>query len=78
MGIGSNLMVELQEQRYLEEKTVWIQAQLDNSEADEFSEGWDELSDEYDKSYATDDEQDFYGFENWTVKGKTKIFINHL
>lgn len=75
MGIGSNLMIELQEQRYLEERTEWIQAQLDNPEADEFSEGWDELSDEYDKYYATDDEQDFSDFENWTVKGKAKIEI---
>lgn len=75
MGIGSNLMIELQEQRYLEEKTEWIQAQLDNPDADEFTDGWDALSDEYDKYYATDDEQDFSNFENWTVKGKTKIEI---
>lgn len=75
MGISSNLMIELQEQRYLEEKTEWIQAQLENPDADEFTDGWDELSDEYDKYYATDDEQSFSDFENWTVKGKSKVEI---
>lgn len=75
MGIGSNLMVELAEERYQEEKSEWIKAQLDDIDADEFTEGWDDLSEQYDTFSATDDDYDFLGFENWSVKGKTKIEI---
>lgn len=75
MGIGSNLMIELQEERYREERAKWIQEQLGDPEADEFSDGWDELSEEYDDLSITNDEQAFFEFENWEVEGKTKIEI---
>ena len=75
MGIGSNLMVELAEEQYREEKAKWIQEQLDDDTADEFTDGWDDLSEEYDNFSAADDGEDFYEFENWEVEGKTKIEI---
>jgi hypothetical protein len=73
MGIGSNLMVELAEERDKKEKSEWIQAQLDDLDADEFTDGWNELSEQYDTYNVSDDEQDFFDFEIWKVKGKTKV-----
>lgn len=74
MGIGSNLMVEIAEQEYLERKEEWIRNELGNPDADEFTDGWQELSDQFDEESASDD-YDPYDFEDWDVKGKSRIEI---
>jgi hypothetical protein len=48
---------------------------LGNPDADEFTYGWDKLSEEYDDYSASNDEQTFFELENWEVKGKSKIEI---
>jgi hypothetical protein len=57
MGIGSTLAVELAEERYLEEKTNWIQDKLGDNEADENTPGWLELEEEFAKN--TSDEAEY-------------------
>ena len=49
MGIGSNWAVEIAEDEYNERKSEWIQKELDDPDADEYTEGWDELSETYDE-----------------------------
>lgn len=56
MGIGSNWAVEVAEANYLEQKEEWIRDELDDPEADQFTDGWHELEEEYDmKSQQWDD-----------------------
>ena len=50
MGIGSNLAIEIAEEQYNERKHDWIRRELNISDADEFTPGWDELEQEYDQA----------------------------
>ncbi len=47
MGIGSNWAIEVAEEDYRQRREDWIRRELDNSEADEDTSGWEELEDEY-------------------------------
>jgi hypothetical protein len=46
MGIGSNWAVEVQEEK---EKKAWIRKELNNPDADESTEGWEELETAYEQ-----------------------------
>ncbi len=70
MGIGSNWAIELEEERYREAKEEWIQERL-GEDANEYSIGWDELSDAYDELSSGDPYYD----DDWYVKGKTRLEI---
>lgn len=47
MGIGSNSAVEIAEEEYNEAKSEWIQKELNDPDADEYTDGWFELSERY-------------------------------
>ncbi|EGI72001.1 MULTISPECIES: hypothetical protein [Pseudoalteromonas] len=49
MGIGSNWAVEIAEEEYNEAKSEWIQKELNDPDADEYTDGWFELSERYDE-----------------------------
>ena len=70
MGIGSNLAVELAEQRYFDEKREWIIQQTGNDDIDEFSPEWDELSDAFDELTSGE-----FEYDDWHVEGKSRIEI---
>ena len=55
MGIGSNVMVEKAEEEYREAKEKWIKKQLGNPDATVFTDGWAELSEEFDQPSEEDD-----------------------
>lgn len=67
-------MVEVAEQEYLERKEEWIRNELGDPDADEFTDGWQELLDQFDEESASDD-YDPYDFEDWDVEGKSRIEI---
>ena len=75
MGIGSNLMVELAQERYLNEKLELFRVKKNNPEADEYTLGWDEFSEEHDSFTSTWNDSDFYEFDSWEVNGKERIDI---
>jgi len=73
MGLAKRLWMEQQEQDYLDEKAEWIREQLDDPDADESSDGWDQLSEEYDL-FHSGSSRDAYE-DDWVVVGKTRIEI---
>lgn len=73
MGLAKQRWMEQQEQDYLDAKTEWIQEQLCDPNADEFTDGWNELEQEYDASHS---DQGHFGYEDdWSVLGKSRIEI---
>jgi len=84
MGLVKSYMMEQQEEHAYEEKLEWIREKLDNYEADELTDGWDEAEEEYERylnfqsSQWRDEEYEDYlqSFQdNWTVEGKTNFQI---
>lgn len=73
MGIAKRLWMEQQEQDHLDEKAEWIREQLGDPDADEFSEGWDRFSEEYDL-FCSGSSRDAYE-DDWFVVGKSRIEI---
>lgn len=77
--------MEQQEDEYAYEKKIeWIREKLDNYEADELTEGWDEAEEEYEEYLNLQSSQWLdEGYEdylqsiqdNWTVEGKTSFQI---
>jgi hypothetical protein len=68
MGLAKQRWMEQQD----EERTEWIQEQLGDPDADEFTDGWDELAAEYDANHSSPD----YDYEDdWSVLGKSRIEI---
>jgi hypothetical protein len=59
MGYWSDKHIEMQEKAAQEEKEEWIREKLGDPDADEFTEGWYELEEEYDqmKMYEYDREE---------------------
>lgn len=47
----SDWAIEIQEENYRERKEDWIRRELDNTEADENTPGWERLEEEYDEIY---------------------------
>ncbi len=72
MGIGSNYMVELMESQYEEAKTEWIREQLDDEDADEYTSGWDDLSDAYDELNVHDEPYYEDWDNNWVAPKRTR------
>jgi len=65
--------MEQQEQECLDEKAEWIREQLDDPDADESTDGWDQLAEEYDLFHSRSS-RDAYE-DDWVVIGKTRIEI---
>lgn len=65
MGLAKQRWMEQQE----DERAEWIQERLSDPDADEFTEGWNELAEEYDSIREQDYEDD------WSVLGKSRIEI---
>lgn len=74
MGRTSDWAIEIAEEKHREQKEEWIQRELDNPDADESTDGWYELSRQYDEKcehwqrhledeyewYHSQDHSDFY------------------
>lgn len=50
MGRTSDWAIEIAEEKHREQKEEWIQRELDNPDADESTDGWYELSRQYDEN----------------------------
>lgn len=72
MGLAKRFWMEQQEQDYLDIKTEWIQERLGNPDADESTDGWDELDEEYNALHSSQ-ENDYE--DDWSVLGKSRIEI---
>ena len=75
MGRAKEAWMEQQAEEYWERKCEWIRDQLGDDEADEFTEGWDELAEEYDSMHEHDDSYDYWYEDEWSVAGKTRFQI---
>jgi len=76
MGIGSNWAVEIAEENHREAKIEWIRNELGDSEADENTEGWDDVSEKFDQIMAEQYyEENLYDEDYWGVEGKSKLQI---
>ena len=73
MGLTKQLWMEQQEQDYLDEKAEWIRKRLGDPDADEFSDGWDQLSEEYDLFHSGSSRDPYE--DDWGVLGKSRIEI---
>lgn len=62
--------MEQEEDELWEDRCYWIRMRL-GEEADQYTAGWDELSDEFDAIHLHDDLYD----DTWTVVGKTRFEI---
>lgn len=79
--MSSDWIIELQRREAEEEeelKAEWIREQLGDSEADEYTDGWEELAEQYDMEL---EEEAFlyalgwYKGDDWNVSGKSKFQI---
>ena len=72
MGLAKQRWIEQREEEYERRKSDWIRMKLGNPDADESSEGWDELAGEYDmaEGYREKPYED-----DWSVLGKSRIDI---
>lgn len=73
MGLSKRYWMEQKEYERQEAKAEWIREQLDNDEADEFTNGWDELSDKYDEFQENDECYDQEYDDDPSVFGKSWI-----
>ena len=65
--------MERMEDEAWEERAKWIRERLDDSEADEDTEGWDVLSEKFDREHQARD-YDHYE-DDWGVEGKSRLEI---
>ncbi|MDO8387442.1 MAG: hypothetical protein Q7T13_13725 [Polaromonas sp.] len=56
-----------------EERAEWIRERLDDPEADEDTERWDELSEEFDREHQFHDDDQYE--DDWVVEGKSRLEI---
>ena len=76
MGRAKEALIEqYQEEDSWEEKCEWIREKLENDEADQCTEGWDELSEEFDSIYRYGDSFEDWHEDEWSVVGKTRFEI---
>jgi hypothetical protein len=78
MGIGSNWAIEVAEEDYRQRREDWIRRELDNSEADEDTSGWEELEEEYDEIYANWDEYKEDEYEWHISQNHSAFYIEFL
>lgn len=75
MGQAKRAWMEQQEDEHWDEKCEWIREQLEDDEADEFSEGWDALAEEFNTMHENDNPDDYWYEEEWSVVGKSRFEI---
>ncbi len=75
MGQAKKFWMEQIENEAYEKKCEWIQSQMDDPDADEDTEGWHELSDEYDEFHSDEYHSGFYGYDDYEVEGKSRADI---
>jgi len=73
VGIAKAIWMERQEDEAWEDRAEWIRERLDDPDADEFTDGWDELSEEYDQEHPHIDSDQYE--DDWLVEGKSRIEI---
>ncbi|WP_371765113.1 hypothetical protein [Massilia sp.] len=73
MGLTKQRMMEQMEDEFYQEKLEWIREKLDDPEADEDTEGWDELSEEFDLEHQFHDYDQYE--DEWAVEGKSRLEI---
>lgn len=75
MGQAKKAWMEQLEDEFWEEKCEWIRERLDDNEADEYTEGWDELAEEFDSLHEHDDMFENWYEDEWSVAGKSRFEI---
>ena len=56
-----------------EERAEWIRERLNDPEADEWTDGWEELSEEFDREHQYHDHDRYE--DDWAVEGKSRLEI---
>lgn len=70
MGLVKQHWMEHLENQASEKKEEWIRDRLEDPDADEETKGWDDLSEEYDRTHQY---QEFEQYEDdWAVEGKSR------
>jgi hypothetical protein len=70
MGIGSNYLIDLIEEKYFNARDAWIRDHL-GEDADENTPSWDELSGAFDEGHTYED----FEYDDWAVTGKSRVQI---
>lgn len=73
MGLAKQRWIERMEDEAWEERAEWIRERLDDPEADEDTERWDELSEEFDREHQFHDDDQYE--DDWVVEGKSRLEI---
>ena len=73
MGLAKQRWMERMEDEAWEERAEWIRERLGDPDADEDTEGWDELSDEFDRENQFRDYDQYE--DDWDVEGKSRVEI---
>lgn len=73
MGLAKQRWMERIEDEAWEERAEWIRERLNDPEADEDTEGWDELSGEFDREHQFHDHEQYE--DDWGVEGKSRLEI---
>jgi len=73
VGLAKQRWMERMEDEAGEERAEWIRERLDDPEADEDTEGWDELSEEFDQEHQFHDHDQYE--DDWVVEGKSRLKI---
>jgi hypothetical protein len=73
MGLAKQRMIEQMEDEFWEERVEWIRERLDDSEANEDTDGWDILSEEFDREHQFRDYDQYE--DEWAVEGKSRLEI---
>jgi hypothetical protein len=71
LGLVKQMLIEQMENHFSEQRAEWIREKLDDPEADEYTEGWNELSEEFDREQQSR-EYDQYE-DDLRVEGKSRI-----
>lgn len=73
MGLAKQRWMERIEDEAWAERAEWIRERLDDPEADEDTEGWNELSEEFDHEHQFYDHDQYE--DDWAVEGKSRVEI---
>ena len=73
MGLAKQRWMERMEDEAWEERAEWIRERLDDPEADEDTEGWNELSEEFDQEHQFHYHDQYE--DDWIVEGKSRLEI---
>ena len=73
MGRAKQIWMERMEDEAWEERAEWIREKLNDPDADEWTDGWDELSEEFDWEHQFHDHGQYE--DDWAVEGKSRLDI---